>query len=399
MRTFKQLGLLIAILSAVLPAAAYDFEDNGLYYSILSTTDLTCALVKGDKTYAGTIIIPETASYKGKELKVVSIDCRLEEVDSVVIGHNVETIGKMTFDSAKIKHITLPESVKNIGEQAFYHSKLESAEIQGNSVFEANVFWDCTNLESVVFADSMNLGRSQFSGCKNLRNLSYKEICTEIPPRAFENCELLTGLDFRSVKWIGSYAFDGCESLDTLNLSSITYIGSRAFANCGRLGLVIIGPEMTLLTGNDVWGNCTIDSLHFADSKVPLVVTSDTNTGSPYPQVKESPLNNCNITKLYLGRNVTYWFEYYQEYGDRKLYYSPNPFHSQTTLTSVRIGSLVSKLDYLDTWYTSAPYTSQGYFSLCSKLANVDFDKESSLTEISTSAFSGCDSLVTIERP
>lgn len=69
------LALVAALLSFTFtPASAYDFQVDGIYYNIISASELTCAVTSGENKYTGEIVIPNTVTYKGRKLSVNSIE-------------------------------------------------------------------------------------------------------------------------------------------------------------------------------------------------------------------------------------------------------------------------------------------------------------------------------------
>lgn len=78
------------------------------------------------------------------------------------------------FKSAKLKHIALPESVKEIGYEAFCHTLIESVEIpNGVTILNSSAFDDCSYLRQVSIGagvqDSFKYGG--FRGCSDLENI------------------------------------------------------------------------------------------------------------------------------------------------------------------------------------------------------------------------------------
>lgn len=69
----KKLGLAVAMLLPFLPAFAYDFEVDGIYYEVISVPDLTCEVVCGDTKYSGDIVIPSDVVYNGRTFTVTEI--------------------------------------------------------------------------------------------------------------------------------------------------------------------------------------------------------------------------------------------------------------------------------------------------------------------------------------
>ncbi len=78
----KKIGISIVLMFSFLATFAYDFEADGLYYRVISTSDFTCAVVNGEignvftgeNLYEGNIVIPSHVEYLNKTLTVTSID-------------------------------------------------------------------------------------------------------------------------------------------------------------------------------------------------------------------------------------------------------------------------------------------------------------------------------------
>ncbi len=58
---------------SLIKAYAYDFEVDGIYYSVLSLEDMTCKVVAGDEKYVGDIVIPAEVTYNTQQFTVTSI--------------------------------------------------------------------------------------------------------------------------------------------------------------------------------------------------------------------------------------------------------------------------------------------------------------------------------------
>ena len=82
----------------------YDFMVDGLYYSIVSESDLTCAVTycaADDSEYSGDIVIPDSVTYDGQTWKVVKIGnfafLGCDGLTSVTLGSYVAEIGESAF--------------------------------------------------------------------------------------------------------------------------------------------------------------------------------------------------------------------------------------------------------------------------------------------------------------
>ena len=120
----KKLFVTVMVLLCCVSANAYDFEVNGIYYNIISTSDLTVEVTNGDNKYSGEVIIPETIAYKSKVLKVTSIGEHsfggCDGLTSIEIPNSVTSIRYYAFyDCSILTNVTIGNSVSSIGEGAF----------------------------------------------------------------------------------------------------------------------------------------------------------------------------------------------------------------------------------------------------------------------------------------
>ena len=200
MKTILKLSLAFAICSSATNLAnAYDFEVDGLYYDIISTSELTCKVVSGDNMYSGDVKIPMTVQYKNRDLNVISINA------SAFQG------------CSSLTSVEIPNSVTEIGERAFYEcSSLTSVKIP-NSVTEIGerVFSRCRRLTSVEMSNSVEIIRyGTFEYCSSLTSVEIPNSVTKIGGDVFYNCNNLTSIEIpNSVIQIGWDAFDELHEL------------------------------------------------------------------------------------------------------------------------------------------------------------------------------------------
>ena len=100
------LRLLLAVVCLLSNAnvSAYDFEIDGIYYDVVSFSELTCKIVNvSNEASAGDIVIPSTVSYSGRLLTVTEIgnevfnDC--SELTGITIPSTIISIGSSAFTS------------------------------------------------------------------------------------------------------------------------------------------------------------------------------------------------------------------------------------------------------------------------------------------------------------
>ena len=137
-------------------------------------------------TSLNSIHLPESVKSIGDNpfswCKLLSITC-----DSpyfwMVDGFLISKEGKLIASLSDKTHITIPESVKSIGNSAF---------------------WGCESLNSIHIPESVkSIGNSAFSNCKSLTSIHLPDSLTTIGWNAFGNCESLTTIG-------------NCESLTTI---------------------------------------------------------------------------------------------------------------------------------------------------------------------------------------
>ncbi len=153
--------------------------------------------------FSGDVVLPETVT----TLEANAFGgCR-----GVVIfdkNSKTETIGDGAFYGYEGERIELPASLKTIGKNAFYGSKLVSVVIGKDVVVSENAFRECDCLTEVVFAGK-SLGDRAFYGCDLLRSVTVTGDMESLGAYAFYDCFALRSvvLDTSDVFDVGEGAF------------------------------------------------------------------------------------------------------------------------------------------------------------------------------------------------
>lgn len=188
-----------------------------------------------------------------------------------VIPDSVKSIGQEAFyGSSGLESIQIPESVTSIGGSAFYGTGLSEIIIPTSVAFIGkNPFQDCDALNSI----SVQAGNSAYdsrNGCNAIINSKTNELIsgcrqtiipnsvTKIGDYAFHFCEALTSISIpSSVTSIGSYAFRYCTGLTTIEIpESVTTIGYYAFDCCRGLTSIEI-PSSVKSIGRGAFQSCS----------------------------------------------------------------------------------------------------------------------------------------------
>ena len=99
----------------------------------------------------------------------------------------------------------------------------------------ASAFENCDDLTSVTIPNSVkSIGDNAFSSCTGLTSITIPNSVTSIGNNAFDYCKNLTPVTIpNSVTTIGDYAFWVCESLKSITIpNSVTSIERYAFWDC-----------------------------------------------------------------------------------------------------------------------------------------------------------------------
>ncbi len=127
-----------------------------------------------------------------KETQKLIFGCK-----NTIIPNGVVEIGEEAFFDVDIKKISIPSTVKSIGNNAFNLCRsLEEVSLpEGVETVGANAFANCEAISTIELPNSMkNFGESIFYGCKGLQNVvSYIEDPEEIQESVFGNYDYVYG--------------------------------------------------------------------------------------------------------------------------------------------------------------------------------------------------------------
>ena len=245
----KKVSVLFLLISLVRPCLAYDFEVNGIYYTIESIEDKTVFVDKGESPYTGDIKIPSSVVFKEKEMKVVGLNensFRNSDVSSIEIAEGVLKIGSGCFHSCKsLKNVKFANSIKSIGDEAFYGCISLSEIIMPSSLNTLGLycFQNCISLDNVIISTSLeNLGRCMFYGCDNLKYLKIPKTIKKIGPTIVKSIDILEFEEGQD----SLYCEYGFLDESTSGMYSAKINGS--FSNC-LIKKIILGRNLSYIEG------------------------------------------------------------------------------------------------------------------------------------------------------
>ena len=343
------------------------FTESGLRYEILTdaeTGDQYASII----TYDGTdpqLVIPETL----QDVPVTEIGYRAFLENAVITGvtlpSTLKKIGDRAFMFTNVGDIDLPAGLEIIEEGAFAQMpNLTAINIPGGvKELPYMVFYNDVNLASVTLNEGLEkIGSDVFSSCSGLKSLILPDTVKELGENTFQNCTSLASINFPAgLTYIPYACFDNA-GLTTLTIpENIVSIGGGAFGRCAKLTSVTLPASLTALGeqfGAGVFNGCSaLTEVNFAENGKLTMIGAFT-------------FNGCtSLTQITIPETVTS-IEYCA--------------FSESGLTSVDIPASVEKI------------AGQAFY-LCNSLKTITLHE--GLISVDSMAFTGCTSVKEIFLP
>ncbi len=192
-------------------------------------------------------------------------------------GMQVEKIGTEAFDNTKWYNVQ-PDGLIYLGHCLYKYkgTMLPNTHIDiadGTLGIATRAFADCNNLKSVTIPTSVKkIGEWAFSGCTGLTSVDLSEGITEINAFTFWGCTSLKSISIPyGVTSIGTSAFGGCSGLTSVVIpNSVKEIGMSAFSAINEMTSLIIPNSVESIDIQAFWGWRNLTDVYCYAESVPI---------------------------------------------------------------------------------------------------------------------------------
>ena len=424
---------LVLLVAVMLNAVAYaqlipSWEYNGIYYEVIGDTTVQGEPFPGHFVkvttkyendspngtmgsahqvfglYSGDIVIPESFRVSNAHYFVKAIDnCAFQfcDVTSVTMPNSVKWIGQNAFHACLfLKSLIIPDGVDSIAPKAFNHCLyLEHVKVGKNlKTIASDAFYDCNKIKSVEWNASWcwNVSKNLFP--QSLETITFSDNVIVIPRYICWSKTNLSNVTISdNVTIIGTQAFYYCSNLINLHFpNSLNEIESKAFANTGLWSITI--PEPVYDVAEDAFEGCCPTDIYW----------NSVYTGTGIGYVNFGP----SVQRIYFGDNVqmipplicknkAYLEEVHISSSVTSI--RESAFYGCTNLQTVYLGGARLESIGQDAFYNCANLSSDlilprnlqtigsNAFYGCAKIPSVMIPQ--SLQSIGTGAFYGCTNL------
>lgn len=225
-------GLVLPNTISVLGAACF----LSAYITTLAIPPLVTVLSRQAFSYIQPVYRNET----GEELPI-----------NIILPQNLTKIGDSCFEGAQIKQITIPDTVTEIGSNAFYY---------------------CDQLASITLSSGLQkISDSMLASCISLTSIAIPASVTAIGVRAFSNSGLTSITIPSTVTALGNEAFANCESLASMDIrANVTEIPDSFALECPLTSLTL--PNTLQTIGASAFAK--VSGFQVTELTIPASVTS-----------------------------------------------------------------------------------------------------------------------------
>ena len=274
----------------------------------------------GSKSFEGTPLLKHN---EGCDIVNDIVIAYKGDEEHLVIPEGVVKLSSEVFSKTKIKSVSLPKSLKIIGDDCFYDCNfLETVNFsEGLEIIGVGAFDNCKSLKEVSLPENARLYDDAFEYCRSLTNVKLPSNLPEIPENCFKMCRNLKQINIpdsvhtikmnafcksgltsvnipHSVKYIKDEAFEACRDLTEVTLNEgLIGIGAYCFGGCDKLKEISIPDSVEMIEEYAFFGCSALSKVEIYNVELGNGVFE----GTPYDDI--NPISNLaeegyNRTKL-----------------------------------------------------------------------------------------------------
>lgn len=424
-----------ALPSEIETITTHTFYDYGIYNLSLSENVTTIeedafyntsTNILGRKITINSNIITSERSFINSHIKEVVVgdtvtrikkdlfkDCK--NVDTIIIGENVEEIGAYAFYNVNPKTVVIfkGDIPPRLGTDVF--GSIDNLQIIVPKGAEKEYLLSGWNTEYIKkikgLSSALEKHRIAYKGTlvgvypegtdgvitHSNGTIIFENIITEIPDGIFENQTGLTSITLPgSVVNIGNSAFKGCSSLvGTFNTIPpfVESIGEEAFSGCSKLKNINL-PNTIKTLGNYAFHNCGNLTVKCFCQTPPIIGDSTFDIGNVEIWIlstKYEVYSNSNIWKDYNDYFILMDTKGNRVQSKKEIWYeTTSGIKLNINNSDIKSHTFQNKIGYI-TFNEELKKVPNSIFANCKTLKYVSIP--SSVEEIGEGAFSGCSSL------
>ncbi len=195
-------------------------------------------------TLANTVTGMGVGAFKGAKLTAIDFG-----------GSAITAIPASAFEGSNLLEITLPDTVKTVGNSAFAKSAIAAFTGEGLEALGDNVFEGCNALISIVLADGIvNMGSYTFYNCVELKEVTMPSLGT-LGDYTFFGANKLEKVTFgNKAKTTGNYTFARTPVTTVTLGGEVASLGYGLFYDCRQLESVTLPVGARTIDGLAFYG-------------------------------------------------------------------------------------------------------------------------------------------------
>ena len=216
-------------------ARAQDIEANGIFYNIISDTQVAVApaFIDGVNHYEGCIILPERVYCDGVNYEVAAIAPRAfwqSRVTQIQIPNSVTMIGEAAFaDAEDLTDITLPLGLTAVSRYMLAGTAVANVVLpEGVTDIEKGAFEDCSQLRTVYLPMTLRtIDDNAFGYC-----VSLKEVYCDASVKNRTTNEEIQGLFQTELSFVVKHGCDLARLFGVHHIDSVIVIFQNTLHLC-----------------------------------------------------------------------------------------------------------------------------------------------------------------------